>query len=161
MDNDRPSLDLKYFEDICPDKNGTSCATLWTLNRGLTWEIVQVPVIAVFTKYDQFRREVRMKLEDQRRDSDPLSRTDLDAEMENIFNENYLANLGGSPPFLRLESENFINALPCTTLIVAPKECTSVANGVLSLLKGLPTHSLAGSLASCSWLYKRIILNWT
>jgi hypothetical protein len=22
MDNDRPSLDLKYFEDICPDKNG-------------------------------------------------------------------------------------------------------------------------------------------
>jgi hypothetical protein len=23
MDNDRPSLDLKYFEDICPDKNGT------------------------------------------------------------------------------------------------------------------------------------------
>jgi hypothetical protein len=79
-------------------------------------------VIAVFTKYDQFRREVRMKLEDQRRDSDPLSRTDFDAEMENIFNENYLANLGGSPPFVRLESENFINALPCTTLIVVPKE---------------------------------------
>jgi hypothetical protein len=24
MDNDRPSLDLKYFDDICPDKNGTS-----------------------------------------------------------------------------------------------------------------------------------------
>jgi hypothetical protein len=24
MDNDRPSLDLKYFWDICPDKNGTS-----------------------------------------------------------------------------------------------------------------------------------------
>jgi hypothetical protein len=24
MDNDRPSLDLKYFENICPDKNGTS-----------------------------------------------------------------------------------------------------------------------------------------
>jgi hypothetical protein len=24
MDNARPSLDLKYFDDICPDKNGTS-----------------------------------------------------------------------------------------------------------------------------------------
>jgi len=24
MDNDRPSLDLKHFWDICPDKNGTS-----------------------------------------------------------------------------------------------------------------------------------------
>jgi hypothetical protein len=24
MDNDRPSLDLKYFGDVCPDKNGTS-----------------------------------------------------------------------------------------------------------------------------------------
>jgi len=22
MDNDRPSLELKHFEDICPDKNG-------------------------------------------------------------------------------------------------------------------------------------------
>ena len=24
MESARPSLDLKYFEDICPDKNGTS-----------------------------------------------------------------------------------------------------------------------------------------
>jgi hypothetical protein len=24
MDNNRPSLDLKYFDDICPDKNGMS-----------------------------------------------------------------------------------------------------------------------------------------
>ena len=24
MDNDRPELDIKYFDDICPDKNGTS-----------------------------------------------------------------------------------------------------------------------------------------
>ena len=24
MDNARPSLDLKHFDDICPDKNGTS-----------------------------------------------------------------------------------------------------------------------------------------
>jgi len=100
-----------------------------------------------------------MKLEDQRRDSHSLSGTDFDAEMENIFNENYLANLEGSPPFVRLESENFVNELACTSLIAVPKECTSVANGVLSLLKRLPTHSLAESLASCSWLCKRIIWN--
>jgi hypothetical protein len=24
MDNDRPSLDLKYFDAVCPDKNGMS-----------------------------------------------------------------------------------------------------------------------------------------
>jgi hypothetical protein len=24
MDNDRPELDLKYFGDVCPDKNGMS-----------------------------------------------------------------------------------------------------------------------------------------
>ncbi|KAH8985065.1 hypothetical protein EDB86DRAFT_3049455, partial [Lactarius hatsudake] len=36
MDNQRPQLDLKFFQDICPDRN--------------------VPVIAVFTKFDQFWR---------------------------------------------------------------------------------------------------------
>ena len=24
MDNDRPSLDVKHFDEICPDKNGMS-----------------------------------------------------------------------------------------------------------------------------------------
>jgi len=52
-----------------------------------------------------------MKLEDQRRDSDPLSGIDFGAEMESIFKENYLANLGGSPPFVRLESEDLVNEL--------------------------------------------------
>ena len=23
MDNDRPSLDIKHFGDVCPDENGT------------------------------------------------------------------------------------------------------------------------------------------
>ena len=60
-------------------------------------------MIAVFTKYDQFRRDIRMKLEDQGRDPDQL----LNAEMERIFKEQFLANLTGSPPFVRLESEDF------------------------------------------------------
>ena len=64
-------------------------------------------MIAVFTKYDQFKREVRMKLED--RHSDPV--TNFDDEMENIFNQHYLAALRGPPPFIRLESKNVVRQL--------------------------------------------------
>jgi hypothetical protein len=64
-------------------------------------------VIAVFTKYDQFRREVRMKLEDQQRDPE----TDLDGEMESIFKQYYLVSPQGPPPFIRLESEDFVDQL--------------------------------------------------
>jgi hypothetical protein len=60
-------------------------------------------VIAVFTKYDQFRREIRMRLEDRQCDA-----ADLDPEVERIFNEHFLANLAGSPPLVRLESEDFV-----------------------------------------------------
>jgi hypothetical protein len=31
MDNNRPSLDMKHFDDICPDKNGMSKTQLYTL----------------------------------------------------------------------------------------------------------------------------------
>jgi hypothetical protein len=61
-------------------------------------------VIVVFTKYDQFRRDVQMKLEYEHRDP-----ADLDAEMESIFNQYCLANLRNSPPFVRLEREGFVN----------------------------------------------------
>jgi hypothetical protein len=61
-------------------------------------------VIAVFTKFDQFRRDVRIQLEDQYRDIALLN-----TEVERIFNEHYLANLRRSPPFVRLESEDFVN----------------------------------------------------
>jgi len=64
--------------------------------------IFQVPVIAVFTKYDQFKRDIKMKLWDEGRDP----ATDLDTEVENAFNQCYLASLGGHPPFVRLESKD-------------------------------------------------------
>ena len=67
----------------------------------MMWDF-QVPVIAVFTKYDQFKRNIRMKLEDQGRDPD----IDLDAEVENKFKQHYLSGLDSSPPFIRLESED-------------------------------------------------------
>jgi len=67
----------------------------------MMWDF-QVPVIAVFTKYDQFKRDMKMKLEDEGRDPE----MDLDAEVENIFIQHYLASLNSSPPFIRLESKD-------------------------------------------------------
>ena len=63
---------------------------------------VQVPVIAVYTKYDQFKRNIRMKLEDEGR----VQKIDLNVEVESKFNQHYLASLNGHPLFVRLESED-------------------------------------------------------
>ncbi len=109
MDNDRPELDLKYFDEICMDENGVSTCKLYEL--GLTWRTFQVPVIAVFTKYDQFKHDIKMKLEDENRE------TDLDAKVKKIFDQHYLASLGGDPPFVHLKSKDFINQLTCIVLI--------------------------------------------
>ena len=46
-----------------------------------------------------------MKLRDEGRDSG----TDFDTEVESVFNRYYLASLSGPPPFIRLESEIFLN----------------------------------------------------
>jgi hypothetical protein len=59
-------------------------------------------VIAVFTKYDQFKREVKMKLEDQGRDP-----AHVDDDVEYIFKEHFLGGLKESTPFVRLESKDF------------------------------------------------------
>ena len=67
-----------------------------------TWEF-QVPVIAVFTKFDQFKRDTKMNLMDQGHDPE----TDLNAEVENMFNQRYLASLEKPPPFICLESEDY------------------------------------------------------
>ena len=63
---------------------------------------VQVPVIAVYTKYDQFKRNIKMKLEDEGRDQE----IDLNVEVESLFNQHYLVRLNGHPLFVRLESED-------------------------------------------------------
>jgi len=74
---------------------------LWIEIDTMFWGF-QVPVVAVFTKYDQFKRDIKMKLEDEGCDRE----IDLNAEVENIFNRHYLASLNGPPPFIRLESED-------------------------------------------------------
>jgi hypothetical protein len=70
--------------------------------------------IAVFTKYDQFRCDIMIKLEYQH--YDPVL---LNDEMETIFSKHFLANLKGPPPLVCLESEGFVNQSLCTMLISA------------------------------------------
>ncbi|KAH9171506.1 hypothetical protein EDB89DRAFT_2096926 [Lactarius sanguifluus] len=84
MDNQRPGLDLRFFKDICPDKN--------------------VPVIAVFTKYDQFRRNVRIDMEDYGNPNDRVSEV-----AEKLFQEHYLHPLGDGVGFVRLEQMHIQN----------------------------------------------------
>ncbi|KAH9002663.1 hypothetical protein EDB86DRAFT_2800383 [Lactarius hatsudake] len=78
MDNQRPGLDLRFLKDICPDEN--------------------VPVIAIFTKYDQFRRNVEIDVEDYGNPDDKVSEV-----AEKIFREHYLHPLGDGVGFVRLE----------------------------------------------------------
>ena len=61
-------------------------------------------MIAIFTKYDQFRCDIGYNLEDQK--LDPAL---LDTEAERIFKEEYLGKLRGSASFVRLESESFLD----------------------------------------------------
>ncbi|KAI9433128.1 hypothetical protein H4582DRAFT_1857037 [Lactarius indigo] len=68
MDNQRPQLDLKFFKNICPDGN--------------------VPIVAVFTKYDQFLRNVQIYVEDFGGPGDNVSDV-----AEKQFEEHYLRAL--------------------------------------------------------------------
>ncbi|KAF8259174.1 hypothetical protein EI94DRAFT_1752319, partial [Lactarius quietus] len=71
MDGHRPGLDLKYYDKICPDPN--------------------VPVIAVFTKYDQFLCNVEMDVQD---DPDNYPDSDVYTEVaEKRFQDHYLRPL--------------------------------------------------------------------
>jgi hypothetical protein len=97
--------------------------------NGADMKYFQVPVIVVFTKYDQFRMDTEMQLEDQ---LEGHSKAELEAEMETIFKDRYLTNIRGakgcpSPPYVRLESENTYQ-LPSTTLNAVLKKCITLAN---------------------------------
>ncbi|KAH9165341.1 hypothetical protein EDB89DRAFT_1911510 [Lactarius sanguifluus] len=91
MDNQRPQLDLRFFKDICPDGN--------------------VPVVVVFTKYDQFWQNVRIYVEDFGSPGDNISDV-----AEKQFQEHYLLPLGDSVKFVRLEKMHRQN-IGCNRLI--------------------------------------------
>ncbi|KAF8264780.1 hypothetical protein EI94DRAFT_1737693 [Lactarius quietus] len=82
MDGHRPGLDLKYHDKICADPN--------------------VPLIVVFTKYDQFLRNVKMDVSDYP-DNYPDSDSDVSAEVaEKRFQDHYLCPLGNDAKYVRL-----------------------------------------------------------
>jgi len=113
MDNDRPSLETKYFKDICQNKD--------------------VPVIAVFTKFDQFKIDTEMKLEDEDRSPHEM---DIKAEVECKFRKHYLAPLTEGkepPPYIRLEKIHKPGqGRGCTELI--ERTADALGDGVLSLV---------------------------
>ncbi|KAN0137608.1 hypothetical protein V8E53_004659 [Lactarius tabidus] len=83
MDDHRPGLNLRFFKDICPDQN--------------------VPVIAVFTKYDQFLFNVEMDVWD---DPDKYPNGNVAQIAEKRFQDHYLGPLGDSVRHVRLEKMN-------------------------------------------------------
>jgi hypothetical protein len=62
----------------------------------------QVPVIAVFTKYDQFLHNVKMDVDD---DPDKYLNRSVSEVTEEQFQEHYVFPLGDDASYVRLESE--------------------------------------------------------
>jgi hypothetical protein len=62
----------------------------------------QVPVIAVFTKYDHFLRNVKMDVLD---DPDKYLNRGVSEVAKERFEEHYLHPLGGDVGYVQLESE--------------------------------------------------------
>ncbi|KAF8265929.1 hypothetical protein EI94DRAFT_255059 [Lactarius quietus] len=75
MDNHRPALDLKFYDKICADPN-------------------------VFTKYDQFLRNVNMDVSDY---PDLYPDCNGNQVAEKLFQDHYLRPLGDDVRYVRLE----------------------------------------------------------
>ena len=99
MDSHRPGLDLKFHKDICPDQNGASLQAFMTV---IFMQHFQVPIIAVFTKYDQFLRNVEMDLLDY---PDKYLNRSVSEVAKERFQEHYLHPLGEDVGYVQLESE--------------------------------------------------------
>ena len=100
MDGHRPGLDLKFYKDICSDENGASLQTFMTVF--FTQHFFQVPVIAVFTKYDQFLRNVEIDVLDH---PDKFLHRRVSEVANEQFQEHYLHPLGEDVEYVQLESE--------------------------------------------------------
>ncbi|KAF8261830.1 hypothetical protein EI94DRAFT_1705227 [Lactarius quietus] len=115
MDNHRPGLDIKFYDKICPDPN--------------------VPVIVVFTKYDQFLFNVEMDVDD---DPDKYPDGNVSEETQRRFEEYYLGPLGNNARYVRLEKMNMKES-HCNELIektAAALEDDVVALMLLAVQKG-------------------------
>ncbi|KAJ7869220.1 hypothetical protein B0H14DRAFT_2572061 [Mycena olivaceomarginata] len=111
MDDNRPKLNIDPLRDICKDKN------------------IHVPVIAVFTKFEAFRHDIRLDLED----SNDRENVDLEDECKRRFEAEYLSQLHGGPKFVRLEGMDKPNAR-CDELIETTMRALDPATVMLMLL---------------------------
>jgi hypothetical protein len=72
------------------------------INDRVLMKHFEVPVIAVFTKYDQFLYNVEMDMLD---DSDEYQGRSVSEVAADRFQEHYLGHLGNEVEYVRLESE--------------------------------------------------------
>ena len=103
MDNTRPSGDLGPLDKICPDNNGVSKFSYMNWDRHLTPGIFQVPIMVLFTKHDQFGRNIKLDLtnesghpNDSSHPNDPSGITEADhfnGKMAEVFEKHYIAPL--------------------------------------------------------------------
>ncbi|KAN0140830.1 hypothetical protein V8E53_001274 [Lactarius tabidus] len=125
MDDHRPGLNLRFYENICPDQN--------------------VPVIAVFTKYDQFLFNVEMDVLDDP-DKYPDS-TNVAQVAEKRFQDHYLRPLGDGVRYVQLESDH------CKNLVEKTAEALNedaVALMLLTVQKSNLELSVNMALRRCS-----------
>ena len=97
MDNQRPQLDLKFYKDICPDENGG----LLQIFVAVFDTLLEVPIVVLFTKYDQFLRNMEMHLLDF---PDDFPDSSVSEAAEKQFQEHYLDPLGAGVKYVRLAS---------------------------------------------------------
>ncbi|KAH9066185.1 hypothetical protein EDB87DRAFT_693920 [Lactarius vividus] len=107
MDNQRPEMDLKHYGDLCINDSAS------------------VPTIVIFTKYDQFRRNVQIHVEDFGSPDDNVSDV-----AERQFQEHYLYPLGDGVRFVRLEKMHKQGAR-CDALL---EQTASALNDVVALM---------------------------
>ncbi|KAN0128891.1 hypothetical protein V8E53_013264 [Lactarius tabidus] len=110
MDDHRPGLNLRFFKDICPDQN--------------------VPVIAVFTKYDQFLFNVEMDVWD---DPDKYPDGNVAQVAEKRFQDHYLRPLGDGVKYVQLEKMHLKDSR-CDNLVEKTAEALNEDTVALMLL---------------------------
>jgi len=84
-------------------------------------------VIAVFTKYNQFKIDI----EDH--DHDAKAQVHVEIDHDHVFNEQYLARLKGTPLYIRLEKTHKAGA-ECNALIELTSDALSGSAASLMLL---------------------------
>jgi hypothetical protein len=85
----------------------------------------------VFTKYEQFKRNIKMHLEDHPNENLDGNAADV---LKRRFEEDYQRHLGDGARFVQLESASKVKC-PGNALMLFRKKCTSPTGAAKSLLR--------------------------